>query len=67
MAYPSANLIPLLCISVGIESPLLIFGFFLLSTIINKFAMSPIASLVFKQEAKEGDFRFTIIDLIFAL
>ena len=46
--------------SVGIESPLLIFGFFLLSTIINKFAMSPIASLVFKQEAKEGDFRFTI-------
>ncbi|XP_065919594.1 lysosomal cobalamin transporter ABCD4-like [Dysidea avara] len=44
--------------NVGYESPLLIFGFFLISTVLNKFLISPIASLVFKQEAKEGDFRF---------
>ena len=50
--------------SVGYESPLLIFGFFLVSTIINKFVMSPIASLVFKQEAKEGDFRLSIVILV---
>ena len=47
--------------SVGVESPLLIFGFFLLSTIVNKFVMSPIALLVFKQEAKEGDFRLVVL------
>ncbi|XP_064403467.1 lysosomal cobalamin transporter ABCD4-like isoform X3 [Halichondria panicea] len=35
-----------------------VYLFFALSTLINKFIMSPIVSVIFQQERKEGDFRF---------
>lgn len=34
-----------------------VYLFFAISTVINKFIMSPIVSVVFQQERKEGDFR----------
>jgi len=34
-----------------------IYGFFIVSTVINKFIMGPIVNYVFLQEWREGDFR----------
>ena len=42
----------------GFYGPLSIFGFALLAAILNKFLMGPVVRAVFKQEAKEGDFRY---------
>ncbi|XP_031556621.1 ATP-binding cassette sub-family D member 4-like [Actinia tenebrosa] len=44
--------------SAGYIGPVSIFGYFLVGTIINKLIMSPIISLVVRQEKLEGDFRF---------
>ena len=42
----------------GYMGPLFVVIFFMVSTIVNKFLMSPVASLVYQQERLEGDFRF---------
>lgn len=44
--------------SAGYIGPVSIFGYFLVGTIINRLIMSPIISLVVRQEKFEGDFRF---------
>ncbi|XP_066281799.1 lysosomal cobalamin transporter ABCD4-like isoform X1 [Branchiostoma lanceolatum] len=45
-------------ISTGWQGPVSIFVYFVTGTIINKFIMSPIVSLLVRQEKLEGDFRF---------
>ena len=42
----------------GYLGPVSVIVFFLISTIINKFLMTPVVQYVFKQENLEGDFRF---------
>uniref|UniRef100_A0A5S6R5V2 ABC transporter domain-containing protein n=1 Tax=Trichuris muris TaxID=70415 RepID=A0A5S6R5V2_TRIMR len=42
----------------GYLGPVSIYIYFIVSTIINKFAMSPVIRCVAEQEKKEGDFRF---------
>ncbi|KAK2170693.1 hypothetical protein LSH36_1g17037 [Paralvinella palmiformis] len=44
--------------STGYLGPVCVVVFFIISTIINKFLMSPVVALVYKQEQLEGDFRF---------
>jgi len=41
----------------GYVGPVSVIVFFVLSTFINKFLMSPVVALVFLQEQLEGDFR----------
>ena len=41
----------------GLYGVLAIYLFFLVSTVINKFLMGPIVSLIFQQERQEGNFR----------
>ncbi|XP_035688885.1 lysosomal cobalamin transporter ABCD4-like isoform X2 [Branchiostoma floridae] len=45
-------------ISTGWQGPVSIFVYFVTGTIINRFIMSPIVSLLVRQEKLEGDFRF---------
>ena len=40
-----------------------IYMFFLVSTVINKFLMGPIVSLIFQQERQEGNFRYNCLIL----
>jgi len=47
----------IVCISMGYIGPVCVIVFFIISTVINKFLMSPVVSLVFLQEQLEGDFR----------
>ena len=37
-----------------------IYLFFVVSTVINKFLMGPIVSLIFQQERQEGNFRYNM-------
>jgi len=46
-----------LCASMGYIGPVCVIVFFIISTVINKFLMSPVVALVFLQEQFEGDFR----------
>ena len=41
----------------GYIGPVCVVLFFIVSTVINKFLMSPVVDLVFQQEQLEGDFR----------
>ena len=51
----------LFCVcSLGWYGVLGIYGFFTLSTAVNKFIMGPIVSYVFIQEQREGDYRWVI-------
>jgi len=45
------------CVSMGYIGPVCVILFFAVSTVMNKFLMSPVVSLVFQQEQLEGDFR----------
>ncbi|XP_023238099.1 ATP-binding cassette sub-family D member 4-like, partial [Centruroides sculpturatus] len=47
-----------LFVTTGWWGPTSVFGFFLLSTLINKLLMSPVVNYVFMQEQCEGFFRF---------
>ncbi|KAJ8309383.1 hypothetical protein KUTeg_014257 [Tegillarca granosa] len=47
----------------GYLGPVGVLVFFLVSTIINKLLMSPVVTLVFKRERREGDFRGGAIEL----
>ena len=44
--------------SMGYVGPASVFVFFVVSTVVNKFLMSPVVALVFLQEQLEGDFRY---------
>lgn len=46
----------------GYLGPVSIYAYFIITTIVTKFAMNPIVNLVVRQEKGEGDFRS--IDLI---
>lgn len=41
----------------GYIGVLTIYGLFVVATVINKFLMGPVVSLIVEQERKEGDFR----------
>ena len=41
----------------GYIGVLVLYGYFIISTIINKFLMGPVISYVVEQESREGDFR----------
>ncbi|XP_041352935.1 lysosomal cobalamin transporter ABCD4-like [Gigantopelta aegis] len=45
-------------ISTGYIGPVSVVVFFIVVTIINKFLMSPVVKLVYKQELQEGEFRY---------
>lgn len=45
--------------SISWYAPLVIFGYFLIGSIINKLITSPTSRAVYRQEKLEGDFRFT--------
>jgi len=56
--YVNVNMYVLyVCTSMGYIGPVCVFLFFIISTVINKFLMSPVVTLVFEQEQLEGDFR----------
>jgi hypothetical protein len=44
----------------GYVGPLSVFGFFILTTVINKFLMSPVVALVFRLQELEGDLRLIV-------
>ena len=52
-SLPSSRFI----LSMGYIGPLTIYAYFIVSSVINKFLMSSIASMVVRQERLEGDFR----------
>lgn len=54
---PSSSSDPPTC-SVGYLGPLCIYGYFVVSTVVNKFIMGPIVALIVRQERMEGDFRY---------
>ena len=47
----------------GYIGPTAVFGYFLVSTVINKLLMTPIVKLTVEQERKEGDFRFKHVSI----
>jgi ABC-type uncharacterized transport system fused permease/ATPase subunit len=49
----------------GYLGPLCVVIFFIISTIFNKFLMSAVVNLVYKQEQREGDFRCGYLILIY--
>ena len=51
------NICSIICFSTGYIGPVSVVIFFIISTVINKFLMSPVVALVYKQEQLEGDFR----------
>ena len=59
----ASNFISFYSYRVGPVGPICVFLFFLVSSVINKLLMSPVASLVYDQQKLEGDFRFIIIFL----
>lgn len=42
----------------GYIGVLALYGYFIVATVINKFLMGPVISLVVQQESREGDFRW---------
>ena len=48
------------CVSMGYIGPMCVILFFVISTVVNKFLMSPVVALVFQQEQLEGDFRYIL-------
>jgi len=49
--------------SLGWQGPLFCYAYFALGSIINKFLISPIANLWYRQEIAEGNFRFSHVSL----
>ena len=47
--------------SMGFIGPVSVVLFFIISTVVNKFLMSPVVALVFLQEQLEGDLRCGVV------
>lgn len=45
----------------GYLGPIIVIGLFVLSTIMNKFLMSPVVSYIYQNEKLEGHFRFSLV------
>ena len=57
LTYSISVIFILILNSLGWFGVLGVFGFFIISTVVNKFVMGPIVNYVFLQEWREGDFR----------